>query len=157
MKSLSPKVAAELAKEVYGVQDAFVLKGFMKRAEFSRSKSDKQSLTAEVGSYLVNTKDGFGICAIGGKGYENDIFLIFRGSTFANNNADWVSNAHIGIEFSRTGLPVHIGFNQIFGSMLPKIKEFLGLHTKITGTIHCVGHSLGGAVATLVADWVSSN
>ncbi len=132
---LSPLFAAQLAKDVYDVQNAYQIEDFFDRPLFSSKSGDTKHLKAEVGSYLVNTKDGFGICAIGGKGYENDIFLIFRGSTFANNNADWVSNAHIGIEFSRTGLPVHIGFNQIFGSMLPKIKEFLGLHTKITGTI----------------------
>jgi triacylglycerol lipase len=52
---------------------------------------------------------------------------------------------------------VHLGFNQIFGSMLPTIQEFLNLNSNSTGIIHCIGHSLGGAVATLAADWVSSN
>lgn len=157
MSELVAKVAAELAKEVYFVQDEFTVEAILSRPEFSKKSSDKQHLKATVGSRLVNTQDGFGICALGGKNYENDIFLVFRGSTDANHKADWVSNFRIGVEYSRTGLPVHVGFNHIFGSMLPKIREFLNLHNKATGTIHCIGHSLGGAVATLVADWVSSN
>jgi len=92
---------------------------------------------------------------MGGKGYENDLFLIFRGSTSANRNADWISNARIGVQFSQNGLPVHTGFNSIFKSMLPSIKEFI-IANKDIQTIHCVGHSLGGAVATLAADWVKT-
>lgn len=156
MTQLSPKIAAELAKEVYGVQSDLTLQGFLARPEFSGQASKKVHLKAEVGSRLINTRDGFGICAIGGKGNENDLFLVFRGSTSANNNADWVSNARIGMTISNNGLPVHVGFNHIFNSMLPKIKEFLAANIKFT-TVHCVGHSLGGAVATLAADWISSN
>jgi triacylglycerol lipase len=157
MIELSPTIAAQLAAAVYAVQNENDSRKFLSRSEFSRNKEEKQHLKADVGSRIKSTKDGFGICALGGKNYENDIFLIFRGSTDANKNADWVSNARVGIEFSKTGLPVHLGFNQIFGSMLPTIKDFLNLHPKAGGTIHCIGHSLGGAVATLVADWVSSN
>ena len=114
-------------------------------------------MKAEVGSRLINTRDAFGVCARGGKGYENDIFLIFRGTTSANHKADWVSDARIGVEFSSNGLPVHIGFNSIFRSMLHDIKQFFSQHPDATGTVHCVGHSLGGAVATLAADWVSAH
>ncbi len=153
MNLLSPKAAAELAKDVYRVQDEFLLKGFMGRPEFSKKEDNKQSLKAEIGSRLINKQDGFGICARGGKGYGNDIFLIFRGTV---NGFDWTSNARVGIELSKTGLPVHVGFNHVFSSMLPQLREFL-LAQQITGTIHCIGHSLGGAIATLVADWVKGH
>ncbi len=39
--------------------------------------------------------------------------------------------------------------------MLPEIQRAVA-EEKITGTIHCVGHSLGGAVASLAADWAAS-
>lgn len=156
MPQLSPRTAAELAYDVYLLQHEVGLKAFLLRPEFSRISGGTQFMKAEVGSRLINTRDGFGVCAAGGKGYENDLFIIFRGSTSANHNADWVSNARIGVEFSKNGLPVHIGFNNIFTSMLPKIREFLR-STKNIHTIHCIGHSLGGAVATLTADWLSSN
>jgi thioesterase domain-containing protein len=48
-------------------------------------------------------------------------------------------------------LPVHIGFNQTFNNMLPEIKDFLK-NNKPEGQIHCIGHSLGGPVASLAAD-----
>lgn len=156
MTELSPKTASELAKAVYDVQSELFLKIFLSRPEFSSKSDKKQLLKAEVGSRLINTRDGFGVCAMGGKSYENELFLVFRGTTAANNNADWVSNGRIGITFSRTGVPVHIGFNHIFTSMLPQIREFLAANKNIT-TIHCVGHSLGGAIATLAADWVKTN
>lgn len=156
MSKISPKVAAQLADEVYDVQDETRLKLFLMRPEFSKTRTDKQTLQAEVGARLINTKDGFGVCARGGAGYEKDLFLVFRGSTTANYMADWVSNFRIGMETSKTGLPVHIGFNHIFSSMQPKIKEFLSRHTDAQ-RIHCIGHSLGGAVATLVADWVRAH
>lgn len=154
MLRLTPKTAAELAKEVYAVQDNDEANIFMMRPEFSGAVNSKKHLSAKVGLRTLNVSDGFGICAVGGKGYENDVFLIFRGSTSANDSADWFSNARIGIEFSNTGLPVHIGFNQIFKSMKIGIDGFLSSNN-VTGTIHCIGHSLGGAVATIVADWVS--
>lgn len=156
MSKISPKVAAQLADEVYDVQDETRLKLFLMRPEFSKKRSDKQMLKAEVGARLINTRDGFGICARGGAGYERDVFLVFRGSTNANYMADWVSNFRIGVETSRTGLPVHIGFNHIFSSMQPKIKAFLATQTDVQ-RIHCIGHSLGGAVATLAADWVKGH
>lgn len=157
MSQLAPRIAAELAKDVYDVQSDIFLKGFLSSPEFTRDKSNKKHLVAEVGGQLLRTsKDGFGVCALGGKGYEKDLFLIFRGSTSANNNADWISNGRIGIQTSNNGLPVHIGFNSIFNSMLPGIKQFI---TSVNGiqNIHCIGHSLGGAIATLAADWFKSH
>ncbi len=154
MGDISPTIAATLAKDIYLVQSDKFVKGFLNRPQFSKKTNDTAHLKAEVGFRLVNTKDGFGICARGGSGYEKDIFLIFRGSTTANLCADWISNARIGVETSKTGLPVHVGFNSIFCSMLSGIEEFLKNHLDATGTIHVIGHSLGGAVAALAADWI---
>ena len=159
MPSLTPRVTAELARDVYAVQKENELKLFLMRPEFEKFNKANQSvkiLNAEVGSRLINTRDCFGVCATGGKGYENDIFLIFRGTTNANHKADWASNLRLGVEISATGMPVHIGFNTIFCSMLPDIKKFIASHAKANGTIHCIGHSLGGAVATLAADWITN-
>jgi len=156
MAELSPRVAAELAKDIYLVQQERMLKAFLLRPEFSTKSEDSKHLKAEVGSRLINTRDGFGVCALGGDANKNELFVIFRGSTSANHNADWVSNARIGIEFSKNGMPVHIGFNSIFSSMLPQIRNFIK-GSKNIQTIHCIGHSLGGAVASLTADWLTSN
>lgn len=157
MDAIKPKIAAELASDVYLVQHERTVKAFLARPEFSSESKQKSHLKAEVGSRLINTRDGFGVCARGGVDYENDLFLVFRGTTRANKDADWISNARIGVQFSRNGLPVHVGFNHIFTSMLPAIKDFLSTQKNLSGTIHCVGHSLGGAIATLAADWISSH
>lgn len=156
MSILKPKVAAELADGVYDVQSELLLKGFLSRTIFSHTSGQAKHLKAEVGSRLINTRDGFGVCVMGGDKYKNELFLIFRGSTSANYSADWVSNARIGVSSSKTGLPVHLGFNHIFNSMLPQIQIFLK-DAKQIKAVHCIGHSLGGAVATLAADWIKSN
>lgn len=157
MNRLSPLTAAELAQGVYDVQDDMQLKLFMMRPEFSADSSQKQHLEANVGGRLIRSAiDGFGVCAAGGTGYENDLFLMFRGSTSANNGADWVSNFKIGLDFTSSGRPAHVGFLNIFRSMMRDIENFLSQQPGFTGTVHCIGHSLGGAIASLAAEWISS-
>lgn len=53
---------------------------------------------------------------------------------------------------------VHAGFNKTFYSMKPALQEFVAanIRDKITGCVHIVGHSLGGALATLSADWIKA-
>jgi triacylglycerol lipase len=81
---------------------------------------------------------------------------MFRGTTLSNYGADVVTDARLGVERSKTGLSVHIGFHHAFCSMLPEIETFLRAQQSATGTVHCIGHSLGGAVAALAADWLSA-
>jgi hypothetical protein len=154
---LSPRLAANFATQIYTVNggNKVALKLFLKRREFDQT--DIKLLKGDIGGRIFRaTKDGFGLCAKGGGTYKGDLFLIFRGTTTANNKADLVTDGRIGIERSKSGLPVHIGFNHTFTSMLPDIRKFI-LEAKSLGTIHCIGHSLGGAVASLAADWVSRN
>lgn len=156
MTLVSPSLAANMASDIYTVQqDSAQL--FLMRPEFLKKVEGKRPLQATVGSRLINTRDAFGVCALGAGSYQNDIFLIFRGSTSANYYADWINNARVGVERSETGALVHLGFNHIFLSMLAQLREFIDANPTVTGTIHCIGHSLGGAVATLAADWVKSN
>lgn len=157
MERLSPRIAAELAQEIYAVQVESELEIFMMRPEFSSNKRAKRDLEANVGGRLIRSAlDGFGVCAAGGPGYENDLFLMFRGSTSANSGADWVSNFKIGLDFTSSGRPAHVGFLNIFRSMMRDIENFLSQQSGFTGTVHCIGHSLGGAVASLAAEWMRS-
>lgn len=159
MNELSPTSASELALGVYQINsdDDRRLKAFMSNRVFEQKSSGQTQLKGAVGGRLLRaTTDGFGLCARGAGTWKNDLFLIFRGTTTANNKADLITDARIGIERSKSGLPVHIGFNHTFTSMLPDIRKFI-LEAKTQGTIHCLGHSLGGAVASLAADWVSRN
>ena len=67
--NISPKTAADLAEGVYLIQStlASVIEDFLDRPEFSRKSGSAAHLKAEVGSRLINTKDGFGMCVRGGR------------------------------------------------------------------------------------------
>ena len=160
MRDISPAQAAQLADEVYAVQAANQLKYFLDNPVFKKSTKGappvNRYLEAEVGGRVIlNTNDGFGVCAQGVTGDE--LFLVFRGTTSANRGADFLTDARIGIKTSDAGLPVHVGFDHCFSSMLPEIRSFFSEHTGLGKTVHCIGHSLGGAIASLAADWVSRN
>lgn len=156
MPAINPGVAASLANGVYAAQSEKTAEAFLKNPLFSQQLGSSQRINAEMGFRIVNVKDGFGICARGGKGFEKDLFIMFRGTTMSHYGADVISDLRIGVEMSETGLPVHVGFNHAFCSMLPGINEFLTRNIDAVGTIHVIGHSLGGAVAAIAADWLSS-
>ncbi|MGH1485610.1 MAG: lipase family protein [Cellvibrionaceae bacterium] len=155
MGNVSSGLAAKLAKEVYVVRNEFRLKTFLSMPEFSSKGSDKNVLTAKVGSRLINARDNFGLCARGSGEYENDLFLIFRGTTGANYGADIVTDLRTGLNVCSTGSAVHSGFNHAFNSLRDQLADFISKQSGVQ-TIHCIGHSLGGAVANLAADWASS-
>ena len=79
---LNPELAASVADKVYAVNsgDSITYKAFLANKIFSSGSGAKVTLNATVGGkLLLSAKDGFGVCAMGGKGYEGDVFLIFRG------------------------------------------------------------------------------
>ena len=155
MGNLSPLSAAELADGVYDIHQPELFKSFLrKRNEFSQDASQQSKTYGEVGIRLINVSDAFGVCVRGVGNYSNDIFIIFRGSTKRNYHADWFSNARAGLNSSKSGSLVHAGFNQIFTSMVEQMVGFLDNNRSAT-TVHCIGHSLGGAVANLAVDWIS--
>ena len=91
MKEINPTEAAQLADEVYAVQTASEVKRFLDRPLFKKAEksnfSPHKHLKAEVGGRVIlNHTDGFGVCAQGKD--DNDLFLIFRGTTTKNNGAD---------------------------------------------------------------------
>src|SRR5690625_1828804 len=156
MKNLAPMDCADLARDVYGIQSARDVSQFLARKEFS--KDHKTVMKASVGCRILRaTKDAFGVCAVGGNSCSNEIFFVFRGTTKANKKADVWTDIRCGFELSTGGKPVHIGFNHAFTSMIPELKAFFNEHSTVTGKVYCIGHSLGGAVATLAADWVARN
>jgi hypothetical protein len=136
--------------------DLFLKLPYFKQAGKAAASPHKH-LKAEVGGrVLLNHEDGFGICAEGGENNKGEIFLIFRGTTMANQKADVLTDARIGLSFSKTNKwPVHSGFQHCFESMLPAIIGFFSSFKGGVKTVHCIGHSLGGAVASLAADWVA--
>ncbi len=153
---LPPTQAAKLATDVYELNsgDEAEARRFMRNRAFSKDTGAKIGLKAEVGGRLfLKAQDSFGVCALGGENFKGDAFIVFRGTTKANKKADWLTDACCGLTQGKSGHLVHVGFNQTFNSMLNPIKDFLTKNT-IKGTVHIIGHSLGGAIAGLAADWI---
>ncbi|WP_111643066.1 lipase family protein [Marinimicrobium alkaliphilum] len=155
MHTVTPTEAARLADEIYLVRNERRVDDFLNSSLFKQSHRAKP-LKAEVGGrLLLNHQDAFGVCAHGANRYQGDVFLIFRGTTTANSGADFLTDARIGLSVSSGGVPVHSGFEHCFSSMLPQIKGFFAQCKAGIRTVHCIGHSLGGAIASLAADWVA--
>jgi len=158
MTILNPIQAADLANDIYLLkQNVNAVGSIIKKPVFGE---EYHFLSAHVGGRVINAHtDSFGLIIKGkpNTSFQNDAFLIFRGTVpAANLGADVVTDLRIGLDYSNAGHIVHSGFNQTFTSMIPSIQSFLDTHN-ITGRVHCVGHSLGGAVATLAAEWISAN
>ena len=159
MSEVNPQESSELANLIYSLKPQRLeeLKALVRKPIFGE---DYQFLTAHTGGRVINARtDDFGLIIKGkpNTSFHNDAFLIFRGTVpAAKLGADIITDARIGLDFSKAGHLVHSGFNQTFTSIIPSIQSFLDTHN-ITGNVHCVGHSLGGAVATLAAEWISSN
>lgn len=107
------------------------------------------------GPWFIKCRTAFGFTLIGKGKYSGEAFILFRGTQYL---ADWLTNLNVGVSRSASGQSVHDGFNLTFKTMEPKLRQFMGtmLKNKIT-KIHCIGHSLGGALATICADWICSS
>lgn len=91
MSEIEPKQAAILADQIYTAQTEATIKLFLQNKIFSQKSGDSKQLKAKVGFRIINATDSFGICARGGAGYENDLFIMLRGITLKNFGADIVT------------------------------------------------------------------
>lgn len=155
MGTITPTFAAELAIAAYTVHDDVALKGFLIDERFSNMHQNKSVAKAHIGSRIVKIRDAFALLIRGSGDYEKDAFLLFRGTTGRNGGADIITDARAGLTVSSTGSFVHSGFNQVFVSLKTEVERFLRAQPDVIN-IHCVGHSLGGAVASIAADWIKA-
>lgn len=160
MPEFSPKVAASLAKNVYALtQEKTIEKAIeVLNNEYGGSLgfSDDSMLKAKTGGpWVIKCRTAFGFTLIGKGVLQGHAIIIFRGTQYL---ADWLTNFNITVSRGASGQPVHDGFNLAFKTMEPNLKEFMGTLIKLKITqIHCIGHSLGGALATICADWIRSS
>ncbi|NJN48186.1 MAG: lipase family protein [Candidatus Competibacteraceae bacterium] len=63
---------------------------------------------------------------------------------------DWLTNLRMAGVQGPSGYTVHTGFWKLASGILPQVRE--ALRGRNPTVIHVIGHSLGGAAATLVAD-----
>jgi len=152
-RQLSPSQAASAAETVYDIKE-----GTDVGSEFSESKvanlfefdsCTTKRVEARSGAFQFKSKTGFGVIAKGAGDFKDDAIIACRGTA---GLYDSLTDLNIGAQLSKSGHTVHAGFHRTFGEFQADISAFLRLHKP--RRVHCVGHSLGGALATLSADFV---
>ena len=159
MTAISPELGARLANGVYSLTKREKLKDALTDLNLMFGDiftfSEEALLKAKTGGpWFIKCRTAFGFTLLGKGPLQGHAFFLFRGTQYL---ADWLTNLNISVSRSPSGQPVHDGFNMAFKTMEPKLKEFMTTVQKSNVThIHCVGHSLGGALATLCGDWMKS-
>lgn len=159
MPALYPSITAKLARDVYALtkldtlQQAYSVLNRNYSAIFDFG--DTALLKGKTGGPgFIKCQTAFGFNLIGKNELNGHLFMLFRGTQYL---ADWLTNLNATVSRSACGLPVHDGFNKTFLSMKPALASFIdSVPAPKVQAVHCIGHSLGGAIATLCAEWVRS-
>ncbi len=154
MVEISPKVASELASLAYQIEAnpkrLRPLPATKNHFKFDLNNVQKGS----SGGFFWRETTGFVLIGQGhSQTHKGDHVLAIRGTA---SLADALTDATCHSKNSDTGSAVHTGFQTTFASFRDDLAQYMRQPDvqKSTGIIHCVGHSLGGALATLVADWI---
>ena len=148
MPTLATKLSAQLADGVYGIREqSNVARGFASAQVSEVGEAfDFGSARVLTGISGRGASSGFGLVMRGKGSYSGDIAIVTRGTQTTD---DWLSNFVTSAERGPNGSLVHAGFHRIYKSFAQQIQ------TAIQGNnatkVHCVGHSLGGALANIVA------
>ena len=155
MPILSPVQAAKVANGVYALRENSV--GDAKKLGFDLGVDDLFTVgdgarfTGRSGGLVVwHPISGFGHVAAGTGQFQGDVLIACRGTAVFE---DWLTDGNISTRTGPLGSPVHAGFQDTFQSFVGQIDHALDqiARSQTIGTVHCVGHSLGGALATLTA------
>lgn len=157
---LKPIYAARLAAHIYEVKSITTREVFVARYKSDMDLPEHYDLSNPgfssgiTGALIFLKKPHIMACLARGKGdYKGQAFVAIMGTA---SLYDGLTDANTGIRSSHTGMAVHQGFYYAFDSMLNDLRRFI-ISLSDVKVIHCVGHSLGGAVATLAADWIKTN
>jgi triacylglycerol lipase len=149
---LTPKQAAALANSVYQVKD--IEPSLFSRLDLQLPKNFAVGSKVSGSSGLgPGTLSGFGFVATGSGDDKNETIVALRGTDSLH---DWLTDGLIGFGVAGpTGTSVHTGFNRTWKTLKDQIDRALPSNQLAGTTVHCVGHSLGGALAALTADHLS--
>lgn len=173
MPELTPKRAALWAKWVYKIKDAGLgtpevggsLPDFVRMDRFEGESGIRVVSKVTGGGVAASARTGFVLFARGSKPHNRgEIIVSVRGTVSAQ---DWLTNFNAASERYDYGPGlVHSGFYGLFNTVKADLERLVtyvqrsGIAlmgaTPIT-TIHVVGHSLGGAVANIVAGYLKSS
>ena len=156
MQLLSPIEAAVIARGVYRLRDESAAslreRGQSLGCEELFSLDDCAPFDGHSGGLSRRSLGRLGYIAAGVGTHAGDVLIALRGTAM---KLDWLSNLNVGMELGPGGFPVHAGFHEVWKSFAHALTRFLA-HRNPT-RIHCVGHSLGGALAALTADHLSAH
>lgn len=150
---LKPHYAANLAADVYDVKSSITRDDFIEDYKSDMELSSGSMATGVTGGYIINKPHVMAVFSKGKGTYKGQAFVLIKGTA---SLYDVLSDLNTGVKSSHTGFPVHQGFYYAFDSLVFDLKKFLGGLSGVS-VIHCVGHSLGGAIATLAADYIKAN
>lgn len=156
---LTPLQTASLARDVYALTKYPTLDAaykFLNTTYHGAFSFGKENMLAGKtgGPGILKCQTAFGFTLLGKGKYDGNVFILFRGTQYL---ADWLTNLNATVSRSSCGELVHDGFNQTFRSMKPELAAFLdAVPATRKKDIHVIGHSLGGAIATICADWMSA-
>lgn len=150
---LSPEFAAELASNVYLIKDEFSRKGFILKYKKSFDIEESAMVKGKTGGIVVKKEHVMAFFAVGKGIYKGQAFIAIKGTA---SLYDAITDLNAGVHSSHTGFKVHQGFYFAMDSIMFELKQFIS-RLKGVSVVHCVGHSLGGAIATLAADWIKAN
>lgn len=162
MKTITPKTAVWLARAPYEAQDIKAGRSYTggkkfitEHFDFSQTGGVVHGTSGSLISTLFNRTTGFAIIGKGKGHFSGDVALGIRGTNMKSGR-DWFSNANASLATADNNSAVHSGFQKVFKSMQPALEKQLAplLNTNSNGVVHCAGHSLGGALASLAAIWI---
>ncbi|WKE65111.1 lipase family protein [Gallaecimonas kandeliae] len=165
MPALSPKMAAYMANMVYDIKNPGPTGRFRmsvdpivgRHFDFDLSEGPVSGVSGGLVSKVMQLRTGFGVIGKGKGLYKDDVVVAIRGtSSNLKDMRDALTDLSVGFATSENGSTVHLGFQRAFESMKGELDRALTplLGRSFHGTVHCVGHSLGGALASLTADWI---
>jgi len=144
---LNPQEVAQAAKAIYSIRVSKDVVGGFRNTQI-RDKFDLENTSRfEGNSGIFQSSSGFGVIGKGSGTHSDEAIIVTRGTKTA---ADWFSNLIAVSTRSSNNKSVHKGFNNIFNSFDDQL--FTKLRLMNPSVVHCVGHSLGGALATLIAE-----
>jgi len=150
LQKLTPNEAISAASAIYDFKNSGnIVESFQtSKVNDLFDFSDKaQGFSATSGIFEFKQSAGFAAMAMGKDKYKNHAILVCRGT---DGFKDWLSDFNIGAQISISGNVVHAGFNRIYNQFRDDMLRFVDRNGATT--IHCVGHSLGGALANMAAD-----
>lgn len=150
---LEPVYAANLASDVYDVKSLITRDDFIDDYKSDMDLANTDFASGVTGGYIINKKHVMAVLAAGKGKYKGQAFVLIKGTA---SLYDTLTDLNAGVRSSHTGFSVHQGFYYAFNSILSELVRF-NSELKGISVVHCVGHSLGGAIATLAADWLRAN